>query len=501
LTSGFPTLQEIGGIPLSSLLWLAAYIFVLVVLTFFGFHRLFLVVLYYWSKRNVPKPEGELPELPVVTIQLPIFNEQYVVERLIDAVCALDYPKDKLEIQVLDDSTDETVHISERKVNEKRAQGYDIHFVHRVNREGFKAGALNEGMAKSRGEFLAIFDADFVPNPDFLQKTIPHFTGENVAAVQTRWEHLNRDYSVLTKVQAMLLDAHFFMEHTARNRSGRFINFNGTAGVWRRKAIDACGGWQGDTLTEDLDLSMRVQMNKWRIVYLQDVTTPGELPVEVNSFKIQQHRWTKGAVQTTKKLLWSVLTSDAPFKAKVEAFIHLTANFSYVFVVLLGILMLPATIVRGEYYQLTSTWFDLVTFVGTTISVLAFYVCTNIELGKGWFGRVLYLPHLVALGFGLSIANAIGVIEALINHRSSFVRTPKFNIGDKKDSFVKRKYRGDLRLLIPILEFIMASYFVLTAYVSYLYGMYISIPFCVLFTLGFFYMAFLSVFQGRLTAR
>lgn len=502
MSSVFPVFQEaFGDVPLGSLLWLFAYVGVLLVLTFFGFHRLFLVVLYYLSKKNVPQPEGTLADLPVVTIQLPIFNELYVVERLIDAVCALDYPKDRLEIQVLDDSTDETLEISKKKVEEKRAQGYDIHFLHRENREGFKAGALNFGMERARGEFLAIFDADFVPNPDFLTRTIPHFTGPGVAAVQTRWDHLNREYSVLTRVQALLLDAHFMMEHTARNRSGRFINFNGTAGVWRRTAIDDAGGWQGDTLTEDLDLSIRVQMKKWRIVYLQDVTTPGELPVEVNSFKIQQHRWTKGAVQTTKKLLWSVLKSDAPFKAKVEATIHLSANFSYVFVVLLGLLMLPATVVRGEYYQLSSTWFDLVTFVGTTLSVLAFYVATNIELGRGWLRRILFLPHLIALGFGLSIANAIGVIEAVINHRSSFVRTPKFAIGANKESYAKRKYRGDLRLLIPVLELIMAVYFLLTAFVSYQYGMYVSIPFCVAFTLGFVYMASLSLFQGRLSSR
>jgi cellulose synthase/poly-beta-1,6-N-acetylglucosamine synthase-like glycosyltransferase len=254
-------------------------------------------------------------------------------------------------------------------------------------------------------------------------------------------------------------------------------------------------------LTEDLDLSMRVQMKKWRIVYLQEVTTPGELPVEVNSFKVQQHRWTKGAVQTTKKLLWSVLRSDAPLKAKIEAGIHMTANFSYVFVVLLGLLMLPATVARGEFYQLDTTWFDLITFVGTTMSVIAFYVATNVELGPGWFKRCLYLPHLVALGFGLSIANAIGVLEALFNHRSSFIRTPKFAIGAKKDSFVKRKYRGDVRLLIPTLEFVMAVYFILTAYVSYLYGMYLTIPFCITFTFGFLYMSFLSLFQGRLTTR
>jgi cellulose synthase/poly-beta-1,6-N-acetylglucosamine synthase-like glycosyltransferase len=497
-----PVLQDsFTEVPTSSLLWICAYVGVLLVLTFFGCHRFFLVVLYYLNKRRAPQPPKPLEEVPVVTIQLPVYNELYVVDRLIESVCALDYPRDRLEIQVLDDSTDETLEIARRKVEEKRAQGFDISHLHRPDRTGYKAGALHHGMGQARGEFLAIFDADFVPRSDFLKSTLSHFSDARVAAVQTRWEHLNRDYSTLTRVQAMLLDAHFMMEHTARNRSGRFINFNGTAGIWRRAAIEDAGGWQGDTLTEDLDLSMRVQSRNWKMVYLPHVTTPGELPVEVNSFKIQQHRWTKGAVQTTKKLLWTVLRSPVPLKAKVEAAIHLSANFSYVFVVLLGLLMLPATVARGEHGQLGSAWIDWGTFGGGFLSVVAFYVATNWELGKGWFGRILYLPHLFALGFGLSLANAIGVIEALINHRSSFLRTPKYNIETKKDTFVGRKYRGDLRALLPVLEFIMAVYFGVTIYVAYQFRMTISIPFCAVFMAGFLYMGFLSVFQGRLTAR
>lgn len=492
---------RVQEIPAWNLVAIYAYMAVVLVLCFFGFHRLFLVILYYRHKRKEPRPAGEFRELPVVTVQLPIYNELYVVERLIDSVCALDYPREKLEIQVLDDSTDETAEVARAKVAQMRQKGFDIKYIHRDDRAGFKAGALDNGLRQARGEFLAIFDADFVPNPDFLKRTIHYFTNPDVAAVQTRWEHLNRDFSLLTRVQAMFLDGHFIMEHTARNRSGRFINFNGTAGIWRRRAIDEAGGWQHDTLTEDLDLSLRAQMKRWRFVFLPHVATPAELPVEVNGFKSQQHRWTKGAVQTTKKLLPDLVKAEAPWWVKLEVCIHLAGNFSWLFVLLMSLLILPATITRGKYFIYMSSIVDVITFFGCTMSICLFYICSQVELGRGWLGRLLYLPALMSIGVGLSINNTRAVLEGLFNRDSTFVRTPKYNIVSRRDTIKKRKYRGELKALVPALELLMGLYLGLTMYVAYRHGMYLSIPFLGFFAFGFLYMAVLSLLQGRVTAR
>src|SRR3954463_7778437 len=328
-------------------LTLAAYFFVLIVLAIYGWHRYYLVYLYMSNRDKEPLPGRPLDPLPVVTIQLPLYNEMYVAERLIDAVCAIDYPHDLLEIQVLDDSTDETRSIAELAVRRHASRGFDIRYLHRVDRTGYKAGALEAGLAESTGEFIAIFDADFIPPKDFLKRTLPYFgTDSRIGMVQARWGHINQDYSLLTKIQSILLDAHFVLEHGARNRSGCFFNFNGTAGVWRREAIGSAGGWQHDTLTEDLDLSYRAQLAGWRFVFLPDVVSPAEVPVEMNSFKSQQHRWAKGSIQTCMKLLPRILRSNQPLKVKVEAFFHLSANFNYLLMSLLSILMFPAMWVR-----------------------------------------------------------------------------------------------------------------------------------------------------------
>src|SRR5512136_915466 len=319
-----------------------AYGLVLLVLSVYGSHRYFMAYLYYRYKYNQPVPGARFAELPPVTVQLPVFNEMYVVERLIGAVCQLDYPAELLEIQVLDDSTDETTTISRRCVEHWRARGVDIHYVHRTNRQGFKAGALENGLKTARGEFVAVFDADFVPTPDFLRRTVHFFTDDRIGMVQVRWEHLNRGLSALTQAQGMMLDAHFVVEHTARNRSGRFFNFNGTAGIWRRSAIAAGGGWQHDTLTEDLDLSYRAQLAGWRFVYLPDLVTNAEVPVEMNAFKSQQHRWAKGSIQTALKLLPLIRRASVPKEVKKEAFFHLTANVGYLLMIPLTIL-LPIT--------------------------------------------------------------------------------------------------------------------------------------------------------------
>src|SRR5581483_6922760 len=309
-------------------LTLAAYFFVLIILAVYGWHRYYLVWLYMKNREKQPKDLPALDPTPVVTIQLPLYNEMYVADRLIQSVCEIDYPRDRLEIQVLDDSTDETRSIAELAVRRHAAQGIDIKYYHRVDRTGYKAGALEAGMRVARGEYIGIFDADFIPARDFLLRLMPHFVDPKVGMVQARWGHINQDYSLLTKIQAILLDGHFILEHGGRNRSGRFFNFNGTAGVWRRTAIEDAGGWQHDTLTEDLDLSYRAQLRGWRFVFVPDVIAPAEVPVEMNGFKSQQHRWAKGSIQTCRKLLPTILRSDLPFGVKAEAFFHLTANFN-----------------------------------------------------------------------------------------------------------------------------------------------------------------------------
>jgi len=370
----------------------AAYGLVLLVLSVYGSHRYFMAYLYYRHKYNVPVPRSRWEALPRVTVQLPIFNEMYVVERLIAAVCELDYPRESLEVQVLDDSTDETTGIARRTVDSWKARGIDIHYIHRTNRQGFKAGALENGLKTATGEFVAVFDADFVPPRDFLRKTVNHFTDEGVGMVQVRWEHLNRGFSSLTEVQSILLDAHFVIEHTARNRSGRFFNFNGTAGIWRRTTIASAGGWQHDTLTEDLDLSYRAQMKGWKFVFLPEVVAPAEIPVEMSAFKSQQHRWAKGSIQTAMKLLPRILSSELPYAVKKEAFFHLTANVAYLLMIPLAILMPITVVVRVSHGWIEVLLLDLPFFATATMSVCVFYVASQREIHASTWQRIKYLP-------------------------------------------------------------------------------------------------------------
>jgi len=320
------------------------------------------------NKGRLPVPAGTLKALPAVTIQLPIYNEMYVADRLIDAVCQIDYPRELLEIQVLDDSTDETQSVAEQAVRRNAARGVDITFIHRTDRSGYKAGALEAALKVAKGEFVAIFDADFIPTPDFLTRTVPFFTDPKVAMVQARWGHINQDYSLLTKIQSILLDGHFVLEHGARNRAGLFFNFNGTAGIWRRTAITDAGGWQHDTLTEDLDLSYRAQLRGWRFVFLPDLIAPAEVPVEMNSFKSQQHRWAKGSIQTCLKLLPRILQSDQPFKVKAEAFFHLSANFNYPLMCVLSVLIAPSMVIRYNMGWYEMLRIDIPLFVAATAS-------------------------------------------------------------------------------------------------------------------------------------
>src|SRR5687767_11918630 len=401
---------------LGETLTLATYFFVLVILAVYGWHRYYLVYLYMKNKDRHPLPAG-IDTLPVITVQLPIYNEMYVADRLIDSVCELDYPRELLEIQVLDDSTDETRIVAERAVQRQAARGIDICYLHRADRTGYKAGALEAGMKVAKGEFIAIFDADFIPTEDFLRRTVPFFVDAKVAMVQARWGHINQDYSLLTKIQSILLDAHFVLEHGGRNRAGLFFNFNGTAGIWRRTAITDAGGWQHDTLTEDLDLSYRAQLRGWRFVFLPDLIAPAEVPVEMDSFKSQQHRWAKGSIQTCLKLLPRILRSNVPLHVKTEAFFHLTANFNYPLMCVLSVLMAPAMVIRYNMGWYEMLIIDVPLFFAATASVANFYMVCQRELHRDWITRVKYMPFLMSIGIGLAVNNTRAVFEAIFNKK------------------------------------------------------------------------------------
>jgi cellulose synthase/poly-beta-1,6-N-acetylglucosamine synthase-like glycosyltransferase len=473
---------------------LAAYFFVLSILGMYGWHRYYLVYEYRKNSDRAPGVPPPMPDPPLVTVQLPIYNEMYVAERLIDAVCAIDYPVDRLEIQVLDDSTDETCDIVELAVRRQAARGFDITHIQRKDRSGFKAGALENGLRHARGEFIAIFDADFVPTRDFLWKTIPYFRDEKLALVQARWGHLNHDYSLLTRVQAIMLDGHFVLEHGGRNRSGCFFNFNGTAGVWRRAAIESSGGWQHDTLTEDLDLSYRAQLRGWQFMFLPDLVTPAEVPVEMNAFKSQQFRWAKGSIQTCRKLLPLLLMSDLPFKVKAEAFFHLTANFNYLLMVVLSILMFPAM-----YFRYSMGWnemllIDVPLFVAATLSVFRFYYISQREVHVDWKVRVKYLPAVMAVGIGLAVNNSRAVIEALLDKPSEFTRTPKYGIERQDDGWQNKRYHQSMAIQ-PLIELVLGLYFTFTVFYALQHDIYGTLPFLMLFQFGFLYTGLLSIFQ------
>src|ERR1051325_5677090 len=473
---------------------LAAYFFVLIVLAVYGWHRYYLVWLYMKHRDNEPKP-GPLPDpLPIVTIQLPLYNEIYVADRLIEAVAAIEYPRDRLEIQVLDDSTDETRSVADLAVRRLSAQGVDIKYYHRIDRRGFKAGALEEGLKTARGEFIAIFDADFIPKPDFLRRTIPFFGDPRVGMVQARWGHINEDYSLLTKIQAVLLDGHFILEHGARNRSGRFFNFNGTAGIWRRTAIDDAGGWQHDTLTEDLDLSYRAQLRGWQFVFVPGVIAPAEVPVEMNAFKSQQHRWAKGSIQTCRKLLPRILRSDLPFGVKAEAFFHLSANFNYPLMCVLSVLMAPSMVIRYNMGWYEMLLIDVPLFFAATASVANFYMVCQRELHDDWITRAKYLPFLMSIGIGLTVNNTKAVFEALFNKQTEFARTPKYRIEASADEWIGKKYRQSV-LVQPMIELALGLYFTATVFYALATGIYGTVPFLLLFKIGFLYTGLLSVVQ------
>jgi cellulose synthase/poly-beta-1,6-N-acetylglucosamine synthase-like glycosyltransferase len=468
---------------------------VLSILAIYGWHRYYLVYLYMKNKDKAPAQPPPLTTLPRVTVQLPIFNEMYVVDRLIGAVCELDYPKELLEIQVLDDSTDETQDIAELAVRRYAARGFAISCLHRVDRTGFKAGALEAGLRAASGEYIAIFDADFVPPSDFLKRTLPQFaTDPAIGMVQARWGHINEDYSLLTKIQAILLDAHFVLEHGGRNRAGCFFNFNGTAGIWRREVIGDAGGWQHDTLTEDLDLSYRAQLKGWRFVFLPDLVAPAEVPVEMNSFKSQQHRWAKGSIQTCLKLLPGILRSNQPFGVKAEAFFHLSANFNYLLMSILSILMFPSMYVRYSTGWTEMMLIDIPLFAAATLSFCNFYMVSQRELYPDWKNRLKYLPILMSIGIGLCVNNTRAVIEAIFGKQSEFARTPKYGIERDSDEWVGKKYHQSVGVQ-PMIEVGLGLYFTATVFYALANGIYATLPFLMLFQVGFLYTGLLSILQ------
>ncbi len=494
----FQGLYQVNGFDLALLI---PYFIVLVILAVYGGHRYWMVYLYYkHKKKKTTAPAAYFEELPRVTVQLPIFNEQYVVDRLLDAVCKLEYPREKLDIQLLDDSTDETVVVACGLVERYAALGHPVSYLHRDNRSGFKAGALEEGLKTAKGEFVAIFDADFVPSPDFLLQCIHHFTNPKIGMVQARWTHINRSYSLLTEVEAILLDGHFVLEHSARSRSGVFFNFNGTAGMWRRAAIDEAGGWQHDTLTEDTDLSYRAQLKGWKFLYLQDVECPAELPVEMTAFKTQQARWAKGLIQVAKKILPKVLASDAPRSVKIEAWYHLTANLSYPLMIVLSVLLLPAMVIRFYQGWFQMLYIDLPLFMASTFSISSFYLVSQKELfPRTWPRALLFLPLLMALGIGLTITNTRAVLEALAGKQTAFARTPKYRVDANKHKVAAAaKYRRRLGW-VPWIELLIGSYFALTVYYAIDNENYFTVPFLLLFVIGYWCTGLMSLLQGRFT--
>jgi cellulose synthase/poly-beta-1,6-N-acetylglucosamine synthase-like glycosyltransferase len=472
---------------------LFTYIGSLIILFTFGSHGFIMIYYYLKYRHNRDKFTEQLEEFPMVTIQLPIYNEMYVIERLIKTVCEIDYPIDKMEIQVLDDSTDETVEITANIVKEYQLRGFDIKHIHRKDRTGFKAGALKEGLKTAKGEFIAIFDADFIPRKNFLKIVLPFFKDPKIGMVQTRWEHLNRSYSLITQIQALALDGHFVLEQQVRNKAGYFINFNGTSGVWRKECIIDAGNWEADTLTEDLDLSYRAQLKGWKFKYLTDFTTPSEIPSEINSLKSQQFRWTKGAIETAKKMLIRVWKSDLPFKTKIMCSFHLTNNIVFPFILLACLLNMPIVLIKnsGQY----DTYFIFMSvFVLAFIASFLFYLYSQKDVYEDWRSRILLFPVFMAGSMGFAINNTKAVFEALINKKSEFVRTPKYGIEDQEDKWHDKKYvHKNVVKFSVILESLVALYSLACVIVSLVTLQIAAIPFQLMFTFGFGLVAYLSI--------
>jgi cellulose synthase/poly-beta-1,6-N-acetylglucosamine synthase-like glycosyltransferase len=478
------------------------YFAVLIILSVYGMHRYEMIRGYLKHRKKLQNgPASRFEQLPLITIQLPLYNERYVVERLIEETLKMDYPKHLLQVQVLDDSTDDTHPFTEALVEQYKALGHPIEYLHRSNRHGYKAGALQEGLRRATGEFVAVFDADFIPPPDFLRRTVDFFTDPEVGVVQTRWSYLNRHYNILTEVEAMLLDGHFVLEHGARYGGGLFFNFNGTAGILRKRMIDDAGGWQHDTLTEDSDLSYRAQMKGWKFIYVPGVECPSELPVEMHGFQVQQSRWSKGLTQVALKLLPGILRANLPRRVKLEAIFHLTPNISYPLMVVVSALMLPVMIVRFYMGWMQWLFLDAPLIIASFWSISAFYVLAHRELYPNrWKRSVFFLPALMAAGVAITISNTRAVLEALFGVQTSFARTPKYAIQANKVTLQNARYRSRSGWL-PYAELACGCYFVYMVNFAIESYNFIAIPFLLLFVGGYFWAGFSTLwteYQGRL---
>jgi cellulose synthase/poly-beta-1,6-N-acetylglucosamine synthase-like glycosyltransferase len=490
------------------ILSLVVYILDIIVLFYYGIHCFVMVKLFFKYRRNCESDPARLEELvtkmkvwPKVTIQLPMFNEYYVAERLIDTTMQVRYPKNKFEVQVLDDSTDETTDLVRKKVAFYKKKGFDIKLIHRVNRQGHKAGALKEAQELAKGEFVAIFDADFLPAEDFLEKTVPYFyEADDIGMVQTRWGHINADYSILTKGQSLGIDGHFTIEQIARGGSGLWMNFNGTAGIWRKSCIYDAGNWSADTLTEDFDLSYRAELKGWRFKYIVDVVNPAELPATVSAYKSQQFRWCKGSIQTTVKLAPTIFRTNLPWKVKLEALTHLTNYLVHPLMVINILATLPVLYfserlgnVPDAIIGIAAVFFSLGTF-----GPIAMYLVSQKVLYNRWFNRVAWMPVLTMIGTGIAVSNTRAVWQALTGKKSTFIRTPKLRIEGSSDKVNDRmKYAGHVKLdKTPFLEFLMGIYSLMIIYTAFAFDRTMFVPFMVMYAAGFFYISIASFYEN-----
>ena len=468
------------------------YLFVIFGLSLYGLNSFITTILYLTTNPQLKnkKKAAILKEWPAVTIQLPIYNEKYTVKRLLSAVTKLDYPPERLQIQVLDDSTDDTAQLVRKLVQEYRSHGVNIEWLHRTNRRGYKAGALSEGLGSATGELIAIFDADFVPKPDWLKKTVPLFQNRKLGCLQTRWGHTNRRYNSLTRAEAMAIDGHFIIEQTARSQNDLFLNFNGTAGIWRRACIEDSGGWQWDTLTEDLDLSYRAQMRGWKIDYLPDVVVPAELPSQVEAFKKQQFRWAKGSSQVVRKILPKVFESALPWRVRLMAFLHLTGYFVHPLMLASLLLTLPAGLLFPDVFRL----FPISVFAGLGPPLL--YLLATAPHSPRLYERLKLLPVLTLTGFGISLSTSIAVLQGLIKKGGTFVRTPKLNLGNRRtqDNNIDYRYLPPISPLVWV-EFGLGIYALVSGVVLQPYIGWGIVPWMILYMLGYFYIAGLNLIQ------
>jgi len=481
----------------SKIILTALYCISLLLLCTFGLHRYHLARLFNKYKNKKPVPKKKFDQLPIITVQLPVYNEMYVVERLISSVCKIDYPKELLEIQVLDDSTDNTINIAKDCVQKYKQKGFNIHHIRREKRNGYKAGALSNGLKTARGSLIAIFDADFIAPSDFLMNTVNFFTDPEIGIVQIRWGHLNKEYSTLTRAQSVLLDGHFLVEQTSRYHGGMFFNFNGTAGIIRKKCIETSGGWQHDTLTEDLDLSYRAQINGWKLVYLHDIQANAELPVDINAFKSQQHRWAKGGTQTALKLLPGILINkEIPFRLKIESAFHLLGNISYLLLLIILVSMIPMS-----YFWRSLGWqyvllINVFAITAGTLSIFWFYIVAVREVyKKDWLKQLKNVPTAISLGCGLAVNNSRAVLEALLGMSSEFIRTPKYAVTSKADDWKSSSYFSSMDVT-TVLELSLGIFFLLQSIYAIYMGLIAWIPFLILIQFGFLYTGITSVIHG-----